>query len=416
MQGRLGRLIRIPILLLAMAAAPWRAAHPDPLEPADALFTGLLGYDFAARQTGDPAAYGVVLDVTLSDQWGAVRSTVAARGLADDTTAVRLDSAYTRNFQDTPLRVTFGDAVVAGADWALPLRFGGVAIEPGAGAAPARKPTAPDAVGFGEVPALATSVDTLLEAVLPFAIAMRRDPTIVSSSDIAFGSGAMNFTVRNAPPWAQIAATPGRAGLKSLRQGETRSRFEVGMLRDDYGVGSFDYGAPIAAGTLRYGLTGDLTGETHAEATPDTQAAGLVLAWSMSHVDRLILSGAASNAQEGAGLLGRISLNHQGRGWNAALGYQQATGGFMQPGFEDAGQRVTEEARASGTIALGELGNLALAYSLRQGADDSRREVASFILDMPFTDETHIMAVGGISRTDGSASIGLSFSIPLGGL
>ncbi len=104
-----------------------------------------------------------------------------------------------------------------------------------------------------------------------------------------------------------------------------------------------------------------------------------------------------------------------GAGWDALLGYQMATDAFSQPGWDEPADRITRQAQASGGIALGDYGDLTLGYSLQDRGDHSRDEIASFVLDMPLVEDAHLVAVGAMSRTDGSASIGFSLTIPLGG-
>lgn len=416
MDRRVVSLARIPILAIVLAVtAPVRAIAADPAHGGNPYFSNLIGYDFAARDERNLASYGVLLDVALSDGWGEIRSRVAARGSNDQTSAVRLESAYIRDLRDEPLRMTFGDALMQGGDWALPLRFGGITLEPkrgGTGHAP--KPVSPALAIENRLASTAEAGD-FLEAVVPFATAIHRDPTAFNAPNIPIGSGEMSFAVREAPGAGELASAPGRAAVKRMAEGQTESRLQLGLLRDAYGTGSFDYGAPVAAITLRYGITGDLTAETHGEATPETRAAGLALGWTIGRIDRLTLSGAASNGEEGTGALGRISLGRDGNGWDATLGYQMATRAFVQPGWEDRAGRVTQEARASGRIELGGFGDLSLAYSLRDRVDNGRQEIGSIVLNMPILEQGHLAAVGAMSRIDGSASIGLSFTIPLGG-
>jgi outer membrane usher protein len=415
MNRRIGAIARIPILAITVAAAPLCASLADPLDPDNAVFAGLLGYDFTASDPSDVAAFGVMLDVTLSDGWGAIHSTVAARGAADETHVVRLDSALTRELGDEPLRVTFGDAILEGGDWAIPVRFGGITIEPiGAGAA---DPVGIDASAttLGSFLTPGAGADRYVGTVLPFANAVHRGANSIAPAPFPVGSGRMDFAVSDAPPPDQLAALPTRSGLPTLRQGETDNRVELGLLRRDYGVGSFDYGDPVGAATLRYGITDALTGETHGEATPDTQAAGLALGWAMDAADQLTLSSAASNTDAGGGLLGRVSLGHAEAGWDASLSYQMATDGFAQPGQEDPADRATRQAQASAGIELGDFGDLTLGYSLIDRADASRDEVAAFAFDLPLVEDAHLVALGALSRTDGSASVGFSLTIPLGG-
>lgn len=415
MTRRIGSFLRIPILALAMAAAPLCASLSDPLEPADPAVADVLGYDFAADDPNNPATFDVLLDITLSDGWGSIRSSVAARGNADETNAVRLDSALTRELRDEPLSMIFGDAVLEGGDWSTPLRFGGITIEPKSGGDAGIAETVSPAASLESFMAPSAGAGDSLDTILPVASAVNREASSFASQGVAIGSGEMNFAVSDAPGTDQLAALPTVPGLHPLGAGEIDSRFELGLLRDGYGIGSFDYGDPIGAATLRYGITGDLTGETHAASTPDIQAAGLGLAWAMSGEDQLTVSGAASRAEQGAGMLGRVSLSHAGAGWDASLGYQMASEAFAQPGWDEPADRIARQAQAAGAIALGDYGDLTLGYSLLDRGDDSRAEIASFVLDMPIIDDAHLVAVGAMSRTDGSASIGFSLTIPLGG-
>lgn len=415
MRRRIGSFLRIPILAMAMATPPLCASRAEPLEPAAPAVADVLGYDFAAD---DPAAvpnFDLRLDVTLSDGWGSLRNSVAAHGNADETSAVRLDSALTRELRDEPLSMTFGDAVLEGGDWSTPLRFGGITIEPKSVAvAEVVEPVSP-AANLESFMAPSSGAGDYLEAILPVASAIDREASAFAPEGFAVGSGEMNFAVSDAPGTDQLAALPAAAGLHSLEAGEIHSRLELGLLRDRYGIGSFDYGDPIGAATLRYGISGDLTGEAHAASTPDIQAAGLGLAWAVSGEDRITISGAGSRADEGAGMLGRVSLSHAGAGWDASLGYQMATEGFAQPGWDEPADRIARQAQAASAIALGDYGDLTVGYSLLERGDDSRDEIASFVLDMPLLEDAHLVAVGAMSRTDGSASIGFSLTIPLGG-
>lgn len=415
MNRRIGPIAGIPILAMTMAAIPL-CALADPFQTTDPVFGGLLDYDLSATGAGDPAAFGVLLDVTLSDGWGSIRSSVAARGTMDEAHAVRLDSAYTRELQNEPIRLTFGDAVLQGGDWAMPLRFGGITIAPASGRGPAPAESAAPIASIESFLSPSAGADDYAGAILPLANATKRDPaSAMTPPPVAIGSGQMDFAVRDAPATEQLAALPKRSGLQTLREGEADSHYELGLLRRDYGVGSFNYGDPVGAITLRYGITDDLTGETHAMAALDTQAAGFGLAWAMSAADRLTLSGATSKADAGTGMVGRLAFGHDGAGWDASLGYQMATDAFAQPGWDEPADRITRQAQASGGIELGDYGDLTLGYSLQDRGDDSRDEIASFVLDMPLLEDAHLVAVGAMSRTDGSASIGFSLTIPLGG-
>ena len=90
-----------------------------------------------------------------------------------------------------------------------------------------------------------------------------------------------------------------------LQKGLSDWTVDLGVVRNNYGLRSFDYGSdPAASGTWRYGLTDSITLETHAEATRDLTTAGAGGVWQLGAAG--MVSGAASHsvhdAQQGSQL------------------------------------------------------------------------------------------------------------------
>ncbi|MGH8821701.1 MAG: fimbria/pilus outer membrane usher protein, partial [Rhodoferax sp.] len=99
---------------------------------------------------------------------------------------------------------------------------------------------------------------------------------------------------------------------------------ELGKVRENYGLSSFDYGHdPVASATWRHGLSNSFTFETHAEATTGLQTAGLGGYWQPGQAG--VFSGAlaaSSNSGRQAGMFVGLPTDSTGSsGSQLNLGY-----------------------------------------------------------------------------------------------
>ncbi|MGD9743860.1 MAG: hypothetical protein AB7V53_14540 [Dongiaceae bacterium] len=410
MRRRFGQLAHVQIIILATAMWPLRAPAADSFEPARPIFTAPVEL---ASAEGPARSFGLLLDFGLSDGWGKLRSRVAAQGSFQDVRAVRLESAFVRSLPDLPFAITAGDAVTRGSDWARPQRFGGIMIAPDFDR-PRSATAAPTAVGFTGpvIPAIDRAED------VPALLGLQshgRDGITVDPVTLETGAGLVDFDIEDAfARLQQGLGQPGQPWGRILGEGKSLYFAELGFTRENYGIESFDYGDPMVSGTYRHGITGKLTGEIHAEALPDSQAGGFGLLWNWPGLGRFGLATAASGSDEGTGALARASFEHVAENWRASLSYQRATESFAQPGFEEAGQRVTRRAQLTGGMALGDYGAVSVGYSMLERADASQGEVASFAYAMPFLPSARLVAASDFGAAIPSSSIGFSFSIPLG--
>ncbi|MGO9446276.1 MAG: fimbria/pilus outer membrane usher protein, partial [Thiobacillaceae bacterium] len=101
-----------------------------------------------------------------------------------------------------------------------------------------------------------------------------------------------------------------------LQKGLSDWSVELGTVRENYGINSFDYSHDAAAsGTWRYGVTNDFTLETHGEGTPGLANAGAGADWQIGQAG--VVSGAMATS------------SHDGEsGSQFSLGYNWVNGRF----------------------------------------------------------------------------------------
>jgi outer membrane usher protein len=151
-----------------------------------------------------------------------------------------------------------------------------------------------------------------------------------------------------------------------LRPGLADFSLEAGFVRENFGLASFDYGKPFAAGFLRFGLTRSLTIGGRIEAGSEARMAGLGLGWVLSPVGEFGVAGALSDSALGRGSLWRVQFQRLAPTHAVTVSYQWDNGRFAQIGAAGvAGRRMRQPQRElalSGSVSLGPLGDAILGH------------------------------------------------------
>src|SRR6185312_3687994 len=110
-----------------------------------------------------------------------------------------------------------------------------------------------------------------------------------------------------------------------LRSGLSQWSVELGKVRENYGLNSFDYGRdPVASGTWRHGMSNSFTLETHAEATSGLTSAGVGGYWQPGQAG--VFSGALAASRNNGRQAGMFLNLPASGGGNGASGSQLSLG------------------------------------------------------------------------------------------
>ncbi len=105
----------------------------------------------------------------------------------------------------------------------------------------------------------------------------------------------------------------------------------VGNVRSGYGTSSFDYaGQTLASGTLRYGVTNNLTAEAHTEESQDIRNAGIGGVALLGPRGGVMFASLANSRADGSrGTQTSIGYNWTGRLFNVSIESTRTQGDYL---------------------------------------------------------------------------------------
>ncbi|MCW2256871.1 outer membrane usher protein [Providencia alcalifaciens] len=221
----------------------------------------------------------------------------------------RLDTNWRSSFPEQLLALTVGDSLTSALSWSRPTRIAGVQLGTDFNLQP-YMPVAPIPSYFGS-------------ATLPSSIELFVDGIKYYNGEVPSGNFQLNAVPSiNGAGNAQIMMTDalGRTTIQSfsfyndqqlLREGLTDWSAELGVVRKNYGVSSFDYAStPAFSTTWRRGINNNLTVGTHSEASNQLLNIGGSSDWVPDNLGGTVSTSFA------------LSADSQQKGWLYSIGYR----------------------------------------------------------------------------------------------
>ena len=390
-----------------------RGAAVGLVEPAPAPPGGFFNYDvFVDHEQGDTGASGL-FELGAFGRYGVGVSSFLARD--EGANLVRLDTTWTldRPAQLASLRI--GDAISAAPSFGGGVRFGGVQWA-------TNFATQPTFITFplpglsGEA-ALPSTIDLYVNDALRLRREVPAGPFSIQDLPIVSGQGEARLVVRDLLGREQVITQPFYASPRLLQQGLTDYSYELGFVRENYGLISNDYGRFMAVGTHRRGVTDRFTSEIHAELLREQQTLGLggVMLWPGLGVVSAAIAGSSSDRGTGATIT--LGFEHQARSVSFGANTQLATEEFVQLGLQPDQLAPRQRSQAFFSVATQRHGSFAINYTHQDFRDDDREDVelvgASYGVTLGRLGFLSVSAIGFLSGDEDTA-IELNFTRQLG--
>jgi len=406
---------RVHVTLPPAAFLPTRtvASSPDLPQVTTASLGGFVNYDLYGEQGDRRTSLGTILDLGVFGPRGVVTNSLIGRHDDEQRGAVRLETTWTLDFPERLATLRVGDAISAAGAWGRSVRFGGVQFGTNFATQPTLV-TAPLLYAQGEA-VVPSTVDVFVngskvasESVPPGPFTIDRVPTIS-------GAGQMQVVVTDALGRQQVIAQPYYTGPTLLRAGLSEYSFEVGSIRNDYGLRSNAYGDLVMAGTYRHGFSDQFTAEFHAEGQASgAAAAGVDTAWKLGTAGILSLT-AAAGGDGGLGWLGGAGFERNGRHLSIFARTQFASAEFAQLGTAAREDRPKQRNFGGLGFYLGRLGNLQLSYGQQTYWSAPTRETVGISHSVTLGDYGYLVLTASQSSGESSATdVFVNWSMPFG--
>ena len=344
---------------------------------------------------------------------GVGASTFLGRDLAGGAELIRLDSTWTYDWPQRLRSLRVGDTITRPGDWGRAAQFGGLQWGTNFATQPRFIPfPLPTVAGEAVTP---STVDVFVDNAQRMSVDVPPGPFVIPNLPVITGAGEVTLVVRDLLGREQVISTPYYASQTLLRDGLHDYSYELGAVREDFGIASNHYGRLFAAGTHRLGLTDRFTGELRAELLEDQQTAGAGGSFLWPSVGTFNLSLAASRHDSAAGGLLSFGFDRLTRGLSYGLQTELTTEDFAQLGLRpgEAAPRRTSIARV-GFPVMG-LGALSLNYLKQDNRDQADAEFVTLSYGVALGYDFNLSLVGLKDLGEASGySVGLSLTRPLG--
>lgn len=297
-------------------------AHTRPRVPPTSGTGLVLNYDAYLQPTtpgGGGASLGVFSEQRVFHPGGVFSNSgvaLAARG-ADRYT--RLETSWAHSDPERLTTLRLGDTVTASLGWSRAVRLGGMQWQ-------RNFDLRPDLVTYplpllGASAAVPTAVDLYVNNVRQFSGQVGGGPFVLNTTPAITGAGQAVIVVKDALGRDVVTSVPLYIDTGLLAAGLSDYAVEAGFLRNQYGMRSFDYArSPALSASLRHGLSGSLTLESHAEAARGLANLGAGMRVGLGQAG--VASGAASLAQGGGATGAQGSLGYQYRAPEVSIDLQ----------------------------------------------------------------------------------------------
>jgi outer membrane usher protein len=256
-------------------------------------------YDLFVEHSNGRTQGAGALEAGLFTRRGVGTTSFIASAGGDRVKVTRLETTWTIDRPNHLSSIRIGDSISAAGAGAAPVRFAGLqfarnfVVQPGYITMPL-----PVANGSAAVPSV---VDVYVNNTLQGQQQVAPGPFELSNVPVPSGNGTVQIVVRDLLGREVITEQDYYASTRLLRRGLHDFSYEVGFLRQNFGLRSNQYGSFFVAGTHRYGLTNNITGEVTAQLSERRQMAGasfMAIAFDLAQVG---MSASASRTERGTG-------------------------------------------------------------------------------------------------------------------
>lgn len=343
----------------AFKANTYSSTNQSPT-PIPSSLGGFLNYDGSVRYLDGNVQVNALMETGTFNRWGVGTSTSLWQNPSNSALITRLDSSWTKDLPGSMTSLRFGDEVSQPGEWGGSAHFGGIQWATNFATQPRFIPfPMPGVTGEAVLP---STVDVYVNNALQLSKDVSAGPFAINNLPLITGQGNAHVVVRDLLGRQQVIDQPYYVSPVLLSQGKHNFSYEAGLIRQNYGLSSFDYGRAFLSGTHRYGFTDQFTVEGHGELLAQQQALGASVDYLWSDIGVISLSLAGSHSDSGIGSFAALGFQRQTKWFSVAARTQIADKNFTQIGLQPGTQPPREVSNVSGSVNIGNYGTLSLGY------------------------------------------------------
>jgi outer membrane usher protein len=342
----------------------------------------LLNYDlYGARDNHDATNLSLFTELRAFNAWGVLSNTALTRtldlpGTGTTSDSVRLDTTFSHSWVAQALTLRIGDIISGALDWSRATRLGGIQLQ-------RNFALQPDLITF-PVPAfygqanLPSTVDLYINGMKQYSSNVPSGPFQLNTVPVVNGNGQASVVITDAMGRQTTIAFPFYTTNQLLKPGLSDYSLDLGFVRKNYGLDSFDYGSdPAFSGTWRRGFTNWLTLESHAEAISGLTESGVGADLAIGEAGVLNASFAASSGHGANGQQTELGYNWRNDRFNFSLDTLRTFSNYSDIASRYSLAPPKRSDRALAGMMLGTLGSVGVSYVALEYPGQPRSRFAS---------------------------------------
>lgn len=356
--------------------------------PTVAGYGVVMNYDAYAQTSGGVTTASLWTEQRVFGPFGTISNNGTLRfshnaGDHAPSGYLRYDTRYRYVDENRALAYTVGDLITQSLPWTTSVRMGGIQIARDYRVRPDLITTPlPSFAGKTAVP---SAVDLFVDGYRQQGADVAPGRFVLDNMPVVNGAGEATIVTTDAVG-RQVATTiPFYVSSTLLKPGMLDVAGEIGFLRRNYGLDSFDYGAAAASGTVRRGLTQHVTVEAHGEATKRLGLGGGGVVWSPGLLGTVAVNAATSRSEGRTGTQWTVGYSYTTRRFSISAEHDQRSRDFRDLGSfnlnDYEGTRRSDRVIASVNIA--HQGSIGAAYIDGKTMAGARTQIGSVSYSRP---------------------------------
>lgn len=327
-----------------------------------------LNYDINIPPQNDKPIINGIFDLGLFGSNGVIDNSFAVKQegilpqLANQSRKlVRLTNVWRLDFPEKMQTLYLGDTINQPGVWGTSVSYAGIKFGTNFNTQP-RLITYPLPEISGKA-LLPSTVDLYIDNARAFQKNIAPGPFDINAIPVLNGAGEINLVTRDILGRQQVVSIPYYTSASLLKPNLTDFSFEAGFIRRNYAINSFNYATPFISGTVKKGLSQNITREIHSALSGKNQTLGLSHIYLWNKFSLINFSTAISHSNHtGLGSLLRFAIERNAKRYNIGLSTTYSTQHFQQLGQSQQTKQPKLQSSIFSGVFLKQKGSIGVSF------------------------------------------------------
>lgn len=327
-----------------------------------------------------------------------------------DEGMIRYDSFWQYNDEESMRYWRVGDMISGSNAWARQVRMGGIKLSRRFELNPqfVSYPY-PEFIGSAVLP---SDVEVFVNNYKMFSGNVEAGRFIIDSEPTVNGFASARIVTTDINGQAVTRDLQFYVAPELLRQGVYDYDLNLGVLRQGFGLESFNYDSNLTAiADVRYGLTDNLSSSIHAELSKDIYNLGLGTDFTLGNFGVFTFAAAHGQDKEDSGWLGLVGYRFQANNWGFSAQLKQRQESYRDTGSTQFVSQIEREAQVSAAYSFDNGVSVGVGYFDVSKFDNEDSRLVSAFYNQSLDSASMSASVNWDQDLD-DISISLNLSIP----